>query len=108
MWREIGNLKEHIFSDWGVRARIESLEQKKIPEIHEKLNNKKWGIWHRIVELEGKLDNPDWGIWHRIGVLEKENAELKERVRKLEGLADNLGQLEMVLTNAVNEQLRQR
>lgn len=106
MWREIGNLKEHIFNrDWGVWARIESLEQEKIPEIHEKLNNKKWGIWHRIVELEGKLDNPDWGIWHRIGVLEKENAELKERVRKLEGLADNLGQLEVVLTNAVNEQL---
>lgn len=100
IWGEIGNLKEHIFNRaWGVWVRIESLEQEKIPEIHEKLNNQEWGVWHRIVTLE------EQNAGNRLAALEKENAELKERVRKLEELADNLGQLEVMLTRAVNEQL---
>lgn len=100
IWGEIGNLKHHIFNrDWGVWVRIESLEQEKIPEIYEKLHNPEWGVWHRIVTLE------EQNAGNRLAALEKENAELKERVRKLEELADNLGQLEVMLTRAVNEQL---
>ena len=54
-------------------------------------------------QLAGKADKKN--LQHEPEVLRHENAELKERVRKLEELADNLGQLEVVLTRAVNEQL---
>lgn len=56
-------------------------------------------------QLAGKADKKN--LQHEPEVLRQENAELKERVCKLEELAANLGQLKEVLTNAVNEQLGQ-
>ena len=55
--------------------------------------------------LKEHIFNPDWGLWSRVGRLEKENAELKEEVRKLRELATQLSQLENMLINAVNQQL---
>lgn len=88
LWKDLNRLKEEVSnSQLAFCNRCNAIE--------EQLR----GIWHRIVTLE------EQNAGNRLAALEKENAELKERVRKLEELADNLGQLEVMLTRAVNEQL---
>ena len=86
------------------------MEENTIPDIYEKLNNPDWGIWTRIENLEknaipelhNKFNNEEWGVWIRIVKLEEENAQLKDRINRLEQLADNL---EKMLTLAVSNQL---
>lgn len=106
IWKNIENSWKNIGNLW-----------KDLNRLKEEVSNSQLAFCNRCNEIEGKLNNPEWGVWHRIvtleeqnagnrlAALEKENAELKERVRKLEELADNLGQLEVMLTRAVNEQL---
>ena len=103
----------------GIWAEVNKLNQQVCePDkwLKEHIFNPDWGIWRRIDRLElhsgeqsrhvnEQIFNPDWGIWSRIGKLEKENAELKEEVRKLKELAAQLSQLENMLINAVNQQL---
>lgn len=85
IWNDINNHSEQLNNkEWGIWRRIENLEQKTIPELHE------------------KFGNPDWGVWGRLENLEKENAELKKRVSQLESLA---GKMEEMLIKAVNNQL---
>lgn len=106
----------------GLWAEVNKLNQQVCePDkwLKEHIFNPDWGIWHRIATLEHRageqgehcghlneqIHNPDWGLWSRVGRLEKENAELKEEVRKLRELATQLSQLENMLINAVNQQL---
>ena len=114
IWTEINHLKNQIHhEDWGIWKRIEKLEQRSIPELHEKFNHADWGVWGRLdtleqktlPELDNKLNNPDWGVWSRIVRLEEENAALKERIIKLETLTANL---EKMLILAVNTQLGEK
>lgn len=111
IWREINNLKEEVYNEtWGIKVRAARVEENTIPDIYEKLNNSGWGIWTRIENLEktaipelhNKLNNREWGVWARIMKLEEENAQLKDRINRLEQLADNL---EKMLTLAVSNQL---
>lgn len=88
LWKDLNRLKEEVSnSQLAFCNRCNAIE--------EQLR----GIWHRIVTLE------EQNAGNRLASLEKENAELKERVRKLEELAAQVGQLEVMLTRAVNEQL---
>jgi hypothetical protein len=114
IWTEINHLKNHIHNeDWGIWKRIDKLEQKSIPEMHEKFNHAGWGVWVRldtleqkkVPELYEKFNDPDWGVWARIVRLEEDNAALKERINKLETLVSNL---EKMLVHAVNTQLGEK
>lgn len=114
IWTEINHLKNQIHhEDWGIWKRIDKLEQKSIPELHEKFNHADWGVWGRldtleqkkVPELYEKFNDPDWGVWARIVRLEEDNAALKERINKLETLVSNLKKM---LVHAVNTQLGEK
>lgn len=65
IWNDINNHSEQLYNkEWGIWRRIDNLEQKTIPELHEKFEN-----------------------------LEKENAELKKRVSQLESLAGKMEEM---------------
>lgn len=111
IWGEINNLKEEVYNEsWGVKVRVARVEENTIPDLYEKLNNPVWGVWTRIENLEknaipelhAKFGNKEWGVWTRIVKLEEENAQLKDRINRLEQLAENL---EKMLTLAVSNQL---
>ena len=109
---EIDALKNQLYNkEWGIWRRIDNLEQKAIPELHEKLNAPGWGIWARIDNLEknaipdilAKFSHAEWGVWKRLTQLEEENAQLRKRIDRLEALSSKLEQL---LIKAVNNQLK--
>ena len=58
--------------------------------------------------LKEHIFNSEWGIRKRIDTLERENAELKKEVQQLRELAAQLCQLENMLINAVNQQLKDK
>lgn len=97
LWKAVNKLTEHIFNaEWGIWHRIDAIETKQ--------NNPEWGI----KGIEQKFMDPEWGVWHQLNALQHENAQLKERLSRLEAKANNIDQLEIMLTNAVNRQLGQK